>query len=118
MTRPFLARKSALVSVEFLRACDLADVPPGRAHVATVGKYEVAIFNVDGKVYAIDNYCPHAGGPLSDGWIKGRIVTCPWHAWSFDVTTGKMTIGDYSTVDCFDVQLEGTQVKVASEPRA
>jgi nitrite reductase (NADH) small subunit len=102
---------------EFIPACDLADVPPGRAHVCSVGTFEVAIFNVDGRLYAINNTCPHSGGPLGEGWIRGRVVTCPWHAWSFDVTTGKMTLGDYSSVECFDVKVEGTQVSVASEPR-
>jgi nitrite reductase (NADH) small subunit len=112
MVQPFDERKSALVSDEFIPACELADVRPGYAHVVTVGKYEV-----DGQLYAIDNCCPHSGGPLGEGWIKGCIVTCPWHAWSFDVTTGKMTLGDYSTVDCFDVKVEGNQVSVSSAPR-
>lgn len=105
------------MSVEFLPVCDLADVPPGRAHAVTVGNYEVAIFNVGGSLYAIDNCCPHAGGPLAEGWVKDCVVTCPWHAWSFDVTTGKMVLGDYSSVDCFDVKVDGTVVSVSSEPR-
>jgi nitrite reductase (NADH) small subunit/3-phenylpropionate/trans-cinnamate dioxygenase ferredoxin subunit len=118
MGPPFCARKSAVVSEQFIDVCDLTDVQPGLAHIVALPDREVALFNVDGQLYAIDNDCPHAGGPLGDGWIKDCIVTCPWHAWSFDVRTGKMTLGDYSTVDCFDVRVEGTRVSVSATPRA
>ncbi len=50
---------------------------------------EIAIFRFHGKYYAIDNLCPHAGGPLGEGPVENGIVTCPWHGWQFDIATGK-----------------------------
>jgi nitrite reductase/ring-hydroxylating ferredoxin subunit len=50
---------------------------------------EVAVFNVDGEFYAIDNSCPHKGAPLSEGQICGHIVECALHGWQFDVRTGE-----------------------------
>ena len=46
---------------------------------------EIAVFNVNGIFYAISNSCVHKGGPLSDGFIDGDIVTCPWHGWKYSV---------------------------------
>lgn len=50
---------------------------------------ELAIFNIDGEYYAISNFCPHKGAPLSEGQICGHIVECSWHGWQFDVRTGE-----------------------------
>ena len=49
----------------------------------------VAIANVDGSLHAIDGLCPHQGGPLGTGTLCGSTLTCPWHGWQFDVTTGR-----------------------------
>jgi nitrite reductase/ring-hydroxylating ferredoxin subunit len=49
----------------------------------------VAIANVDGTLHAIDGLCPHQGGPLGTGELCGTVLTCPWHGWQFDVTTGR-----------------------------
>jgi nitrite reductase/ring-hydroxylating ferredoxin subunit len=51
----------------------------------------IAVFRVDGRCYAIDNVCPHMGGPLSEGELRGHVVTCPWHRWTWDVRTGEHT---------------------------
>lgn len=93
-------------------------IPPGEARAFVVGDREIALFNVAGRFYAIENACPHQGGPLAEGFIEDAVVTCPWHAWCFDVTTGKMSLGDYSTVDAFDVQIDGSTINVSSEPRS
>ena len=61
---------------------------PGQSRLVRVGKHEIALFNVDGHVYAIDNTCSHSRGPLSEGRLVGHKVTCPWHGAQFDVTTG------------------------------
>lgn len=55
------------------------DLPDGRV---------IAIYHVDGEFFALDNFCPHQGGPLSEGKIQGDQVTCPWHDWAFDIRTG------------------------------
>ncbi len=58
-----------------------------------VGDTEVAIFNVDGQLYATQANCTHRGGPLCQGGLWGEIVTCPWHGSEFDVRTGEVKAG-------------------------
>ena len=53
-----------------------------------VGGQKIAIFNVGGRYYAIENTCPHRGGPLAEGKIEGDEVICPWHGSRFNVKTG------------------------------
>ena len=73
----------------FVKVASLADLPPGTSLVVLVGDRSIALFNVNGSVYAIDNVCPHAGGSLARGGLNGTIVTCPLHGWRFDVRTGQ-----------------------------
>jgi len=93
-------------------------MPPGSRKIIAAGTREIALFNVDGRFYAIENACPHQGGPMAEGWVADGCVTCPWHAWTFELATGKMTLGDYATIDVFDVRVEDGMVYVSSEPRA
>jgi nitrite reductase (NADH) small subunit len=106
------------VSDEFVTVARVADVAPGTAKAVIVGQREIALFNVDGTFYALDNTCPHQGGPLAEGWIEGTRVTCPWHAWTFDLTTGGMTLGDFACVDTFEVRIDNDAVRVARRSRA
>lgn len=66
----------------------LEECPPGACLERVVGDRIVALFNVDGEVFALDGVCPHQGGPLGQGELRANIVTCPWHGWQFDVRTG------------------------------
>jgi nitrite reductase/ring-hydroxylating ferredoxin subunit len=100
----------------FVRIAKTAEIPPGAGRGFAVGRYEVAVFNIDGDFYAIENSCPHQGGPLADGWVEGALVTCPWHGWCFDVRTGKMTLGDFAQVPRFEVRVQGGELYVATEP--
>lgn len=69
----------------------LADVPPGTVRLVRAGEHWYALANVDGALYAVDNNCPHSGGPLGKGTLYGRELECPLHAWRWDVTTGRAT---------------------------
>ena len=102
---------------KFVPLAGAADIPHGQARAYIVGNREVALFNVGGEFYAIENACPHQGGPLAEGWIDGNVVTCPWHAWCFDVKSGDMTLGGFTSVDTFEVQVEGSTISVSDEPR-
>jgi len=102
---------------KFIPIAQVTDIAPGESRAYVVGDREIALFNVGGAFHAIENACPHQGGPLAEGFITGRVVTCPWHAWCFDVTSGAMTLGGYTSVDAFDVRLDGTAIAVSSEPR-
>jgi 3-phenylpropionate/trans-cinnamate dioxygenase ferredoxin subunit len=73
---------------DFIEIARLDQIPPGfGSRFITAGK-DIAIFNVDGTICAIDDTCPHSGGSLGMGKLDGRIVTCPVHGMKFDVTTG------------------------------
>ncbi|MDO8730806.1 MAG: non-heme iron oxygenase ferredoxin subunit [Candidatus Omnitrophota bacterium] len=72
----------------FLKAASLSDLPPGAATLVEIEGKEVALFNQGGTVYALDNTCPHAGGPLAEGTVGEGKVECPWHGACFDLKTG------------------------------
>jgi nitrite reductase (NADH) small subunit len=72
-------------------AAEVADCPPGAVLEAVVESRVVAIFNVAGRLHALDGICPHQGGPLGQGKLDADVVTCPWHGWQFSVATGQHT---------------------------
>lgn len=102
--------------MEFVRVADRTSLPPGKARAFNVGRYEVALFNVDGNYYALENACPHQGGPIAEGWVENLTVTCPWHAWCFDLRTGSLTMGDFALIPRFDVRVEQDGVYLSTEP--
>lgn len=82
----------------------------GRAMVK-VGDTEVALFRVDGQVYAIQNRCPHRGGPLVRGFlVAGPAIRCPMHAWRYDLATGVSNRPARATV--YPVRVDGDQVSI------
>ena len=95
----------------FVTACAVSDIVPGTGKQLTVGGKDVALFNVDGTFYAVDNTCPHRGGPLAEGEVEGCAVTCPWHAWTFDLKTGESLTDDLK-VACYQAKVEGESVLI------
>ena len=77
---------------------------------------EIAVFNVDGIFYAISDACMHKGGPLSDGFIDGDIVTCPWHGWKYSVKNGKSPHEGGDGVSSFEVKATGSKLYVNYVP--
>lgn len=73
---------------EYVRVAGVRDVPTGRGHVAEVNGRAIAVFNVDGVFFALDNAGAHRGGPPGEGGLDGEVVTCPWHSWKYNVRTG------------------------------
>ncbi|MFO1093857.1 MAG: Rieske 2Fe-2S domain-containing protein [Planctomycetaceae bacterium] len=94
------------------RVASLSELPPGCAKEVTVGDRVIAVFNVDGTLYALDGICPHAGGPLAKGRLVGQIVTCPWHGWQFDVTSGRHCLTARIQTGCIAVSANGDDVYV------
>jgi len=88
------------------------EIPAGEGRVLDADGRTLALFNVDGQFYAIDNTCPHRGGPLGEGDLDGAIVSCPWHAWRWDVTTGANANNPAVKIACFPVTVEGGEVFV------
>jgi nitrite reductase/ring-hydroxylating ferredoxin subunit len=102
--------------VNFVRVAAPDALRPGSARAIAVGRYEIALFNVEGEYYALENSCPHQGSPIVDGWIEGRTVTCPWHAWCFDLRTGSLTLGTYAMIPRFEVRVEADGIYLSTEP--
>jgi len=71
-----------------VRVAAVGEIPPGESRVVDVRGTPVAVFHVDGRYYAIDDRCPHAGASLADGCVEGGVVTCAWHAWRFRLADG------------------------------
>lgn len=100
----------------FVRVASVRGFPPGTSRAVPVGRYEVALFNVGGEFFALENACPHQGSPLVDGWIERGTITCPWHAWCFDLRTGRLTLGQFASVPRFEVRIEQDDVYLSTEP--
>ncbi len=101
---------------EFARVASAAEIAPGTARACAIGEREVALFNVGGQFFALENTCPHQGGPIAGGTLEGALVTCPWHGWCFDVRTGKMTLGEFASIDRYAVRQAGRDIYVSREP--
>jgi len=98
---------------EYVTVAKVSDLAAGSGKVGEVNGQSVALFNVNGSFYAIDNTCRHRGGPLGEGSLEGTVVTCPWHLWEYDVTTGEFTANRDVKVATYAVRVEGDEVKVA-----
>lgn len=108
--------------------CAIEDLPPGTMKLVQAGRFGVGVYNVDGALYAIANYCAHEGAPLCAGYVggtnepdpdapgrlrrgrEGRIVRCPWHQWEFDVTTGQSVADPRRRVRTYAVEVSDGQV--------
>jgi len=98
----------------FARAAKVGAVPPGAVAEFDIGGKAVALANVAGKLYAINSVCVHEGGPLGEGALNGSVVICPWHAWEYDVTTGKIVGSPDGAegVACYPVEVRGEDIFV------
>jgi nitrite reductase/ring-hydroxylating ferredoxin subunit len=90
----------------------VGDVAVGAGRVVDAGGQTLALFNVKGTYYALDNSCVHRGGPLGEGDLDGSVVACPWHGWRWDVTTGSNTNNPAIRVPCFPVTVEQDEIFV------
>ena len=98
---------------KLLKIAKTKDVAPGQAAAFTIEGQKIALFNVEGTYYAIGDTCTHRGGPLSEGDVRGTIVTCPWHGADFDIKTGAV-LGPPAQkgVPSYKVVVEGDDIKV------
>jgi nitrite reductase/ring-hydroxylating ferredoxin subunit len=97
---------------EFIKAAKQQDIEEGKGIVADCAGTPVAIFKIGGNLHAIHNTCVHRGGPLGEGECEGTIVTCPWHGWRYDVTTGQSPDNPKAQVRCYQLKLEGDDIFV------
>lgn len=102
--------------MDYVRVASLPQLPPGKMLAVKVGEEDVALYNVDGAVYATRDCCTHQSYPLSKGTLRGPYVTCALHCWVYDVTTGRLTEDPKRYVRSFPVKVEGDAIWVGVEP--
>jgi len=97
----------------YIAVARTAEVPEGSVHVVEVAGRPIALFRVDGTVYAIDDTCTHMGASLAQGAIDGDQVVCPWHGARFAIKTGEaLTPPADHGVACFGVRVTGDAIEI------
>jgi nitrite reductase (NADH) small subunit/3-phenylpropionate/trans-cinnamate dioxygenase ferredoxin subunit len=100
---------------EFVTVAKVGEIAEGASRVATVGDRLVAVFLSGGAYFAIDDLCPHMGASLGDGAFQDGVVTCPWHAWRFDVRDGRWCDNPKIKIDTFEVRVVDGLVQVRAK---
>lgn len=93
-----------------VKLADKSEVPTGTGRVITAYGCVLALFNIEGTFHAIENSCPHRGGPLGEGVVQGHLVICPWHGWEFDVKTGRCPRIPSARVRSIPLEIEGEEI--------
>ncbi len=84
------------------------DIPEGAGVASSMGDQAIALFKCGGEIFSVQNHCPHRGAPLAEGELNGLVVTCPWHAWQFNIQTG-------CNIDNPDLKVKSYPVKIESD---
>lgn len=97
----------------YVKVAKAGDVPSGAGKLVEVAGKQIALFQVDGKYYALDNVCTHRGGPLSEGYVQGMEVECPWHGAHFNLQTGQVTRPPAARdVAAYPVRQQGDDIEI------
>ncbi len=100
--------------MRFVPVCSLEEIPLGGGKLIEIEGLEVALFRVGDEVFALDNTCTHAGGPLAEGEVEGEEVICPWHEARFHLRTGGATRPPaFEGVQTYSVRVTNGQVELA-----
>ena len=103
-------------SLNWFRVMDVDELPEGRVKTVTAGHKSLAMTHYQGKISALDNRCPHQGGPLGEGSIENGLLRCPWHGWDFCPHSGKPPGGYDDGVATFPVEIRDDGVYVGLAP--
>jgi nitrite reductase (NADH) small subunit len=98
--------------LDLLDAGPLAELPLGRAKAVAAGEKRIAVFHTQQGIFAVDNTCPHRGGPLAEGDVIGDEIVCPWHLWGFDLRSGLCAGNPEIAVATHEVRIEGERILV------
>jgi 3-phenylpropionate/trans-cinnamate dioxygenase ferredoxin subunit len=98
---------------EFIKVAKVGDIQPGQAKAVKAGSASLALFNVGGKYFALDDCCTHKGAPLSSGMLSGTSITCEWHGATFDLATGTALCAPATEpVKTYTVKVNGDDIEV------
>lgn len=92
--------------------CPEEEIPDNVGRQFVIDGREIAVFRVEGRLYALEGRCAHQGGPLGQGEVVGGFVTCPWHGWTYEVASGRCTLVPGVSVSCLSVRAERGMVIV------
>jgi len=95
-----------------VKVANVNDLKDGEAKVVEAKGETIALFKVNGQFFAVHNTCMHMGGPLGEGSLDNTIVTCPWHGWQYEITTGNCQTVQGVSVKRFNVKVQGNDVLV------
>src|SRR4051812_504915 len=95
----------ATTELHWHRVADLDELPEGRVKTVAAGTHSLALTHVDGRYAALDNHCPHQGGPLGEGSIEGGLLRCPWHGYDYCPLSGDSPGGFGDSVPTFPVEV-------------
>jgi nitrite reductase/ring-hydroxylating ferredoxin subunit len=110
--RPADSRPATIVPAGFIKVAKVGEIPEGDMKI--VFNELVVVANVDGNFHAFGNVCPHAAGPIGDGFLDGCVVECPWHTGRWDITTGKaLTALATADIPLFEVRVVGEDVEIS-----
>lgn len=99
-----------------IRIATVGDLAPGQYKSIQIEDERIALFNIDGKFYAIQDVCTHDGGMLTGGTLKGYIIECPRHGAQFDVRTGVVIrLPAYVGVQTYPISVEGNDIFITLE---
>jgi NAD(P)H-dependent nitrite reductase small subunit len=98
---------------QFVKVARADEVASGETRLVEIEGRRIALFNLGGTFYAIDDTCPHRGGPLSQGFIQGDVVVCPWHGARFRLETGEvLSPPAQQGVACYPVRVHGQDIEI------
>jgi ferredoxin-nitrite reductase len=109
---PSAAAGAAAPAAEWVAVADAAEMRPGAVRVVKAGQQAVVLAATDQGVFALANACCHEGGPLGEGTLEGKVLTCPWHNWQFDCRTGKCLTDKRFSQRTYETKIEGGKVWV------
>ena len=99
--------------MSFVRVARVEDLKPGQCRSVRAGIRHIAVFNVEGVLYAIEDACRHMKAPLSTGRVVGTTLTCSWHGWKYDIVTGACHDKSWGCVRTFPVKVEKGEILVS-----
>ncbi len=98
--------------LDFIDIGSTNELPVARAKLVTIGEKRLVLCHTSSGFFALDNTCPHRGGPLAEGDVIANEIVCPWHLWGFDVSTGKCGGNTDLSVSTHEVRIEGDRILV------
>ena len=99
---------------DFVQIAKVGEIPIGEGRAYSVQGRRIAVFFKDDRYFAINDFCPHMGASLAEGYLDGAGVICPWHAWKFCVESGAWLDNPKSSVktETFEVRVQGDEIQI------